>query len=92
MTGGIQLLKEFPDYIFLYIKQLFSQMNLKTRGILKCLLPALPFRNKEESVEDKLTAVPVRFCVVKNTDKLRIRNRKIIFGRISGFSQNCEEG
>lgn len=76
MIDGIQLLKKFPDHIFLHINQLFLQMNLKTRGILKCLLPALHFRNKYKSVEDKLTAVPVRFCVVRNTDKQRMRNRK----------------
>lgn len=56
----------------------FLQTNLKIRGILKHLLPVPHFRNKNQSVEDKLPAVPVRIYVVRNIGQLRIRNRKIM--------------
>lgn len=59
-------------------------MNLKIERILKYPLPALHFGNKNWSVEDKLRAVPERIYVIRNTGKMRIRNRKRIIGRTSG--------
>ena len=59
-------------------------MNLKIERILKYPFPALHFGNKNWSVEDKLHAVPARIYVIRNTGKLRIRNRKRTIARTSG--------
>lgn len=53
-------MKETSGIYFYLLSNFFLQIYLKIRRILKCVLPALHFRNKNPLQEDQSPAIPVK--------------------------------